>query len=225
MNKLKVTIPDSQKQQLQQAIVSLLAVLLGIVLTLAGQVVSQGLGITDPAVPAGVLTVQAPELDPIQALGTSHFTDLDVDEDLAVGDDATIAGDLTVTGAAAVTGATTLTGALDANGAADFASTVTIGGLLYPSFTNLTATNGTTITPTYSIYALDSAAAVTITLAASGTEGQLLVLIGDDANDITVADTNLRSNDGSAQVLNAYDVLFLVYQDDEWLEISESNDS
>jgi hypothetical protein len=66
---------------------------------------------------------------------------------------------------------------------------------------------------------------VTVTLNATGTEGQLLVLIGDDANDITIADSNVRTNDGNAQVLNVYDVIMWVYQDNEWLEISESNNS
>ena len=102
---------------------------------------------------------------------------------------------------------------------------LTVSGMTLVSFADLTVTDGYTLTPAYNIYALDSAGAVTITLAAAGTEGQLLILIGDDANDVTIADTNLRSNDGAAQVLNAYDVLMLVYQDSEWVEISESNDS
>lgn len=118
-----------------------------------------------------------------------------------------------------------INGAVDADGTMNVAGNTTLQALLLTSFTNLTVTNGSTLTPTVTVYALDSAGAVTMTLAASGTEGQLLILIGDDANDITIADTNLRSNDGGVQVLNAYDVLMLVYQDAEWIEISESNNS
>jgi hypothetical protein len=145
------------------------------------------------------------------SFGATNFDSISV-EDVTASDDVTVGDDLTVTDDASVTGDLT-------------AGSATVSGLTLISFANLTVTNGSTLTPTYNIYALDSAGAVTMTLAASATEGQLLILIGDDANDITVADTNLRSNDGAAQVLNQYDVLMLVYQDSEWVEISESNDS
>jgi hypothetical protein len=129
------------------------------------------------------------------------------------------------------TGGITLADTVNATGAVDFDSTlnvdgaVTFQGAFYPGFTNETVTDGETITPTYTTYALDSAGNVTITLAATGTEGQLLVLIGDDANNITINDTNVRTNDGGVQVIGQYDVIVWVYQDSEWLEISESNNS
>jgi hypothetical protein len=93
-NQLKLTVPEAQRQQLQQAIISLVAVLLGILLTLAGQLTSQLL-ITEPP---PVETVA----DPLTAFGTTHFTDVSVTEDLAVTDDASVGGDLTVTGDASV---------------------------------------------------------------------------------------------------------------------------
>lgn len=95
-----------------------------------------------------------------------------------------------------------------------------IGGLLQPSFADETITDGETLTPTVTVYALDSASAVTMTLAASADEGQLLILIGDDANNVLIADTNLRSSTGGALTLNQYDVAFFVYQDNEWIEIA-----
>ena len=99
-------------------------------------------------------------------------------------------------------------------------------GLLQPGFADLAATDGMTITPEYTVYALDTTAAVTVTLAASAEEGQLLVLINDDANATIIADTNLRSSDGNAITLaGAYDVVLFVYQDSEWLEIAKSADS
>jgi hypothetical protein len=86
------------------------------------------------------------------------------------------------------------------------------------SFTDLTVSDGQTITPTYTVYALDTSGAVTITLAASAQEGQLLYLINDDANATLIADTNIRTSDGNAVTMaGAYDVTVWVYQDSEWL--------
>lgn len=143
--------------------------------------------------------------------GYTNLTNLALEDDLYVGDDATIVGDLD-TATFSVTGDTSMT-------------SLTLTGVLYPSFADTTITDGQTLTPTKTVYALDSAAAVTMTLAASGTEGQLLILIGDDANNITIADTNVRTNDGAAQVIGQYDVIMWVYQDSEWVEVSESSNS
>jgi hypothetical protein len=140
-------------------------------------------------------------------IGGGSYATADGDNDLGVAGDAEVDG------------------ALDVDGTANVAGAVTFQGAFYSSFTDLAVSNGDTITPTYTTYALDSSGAVTVTLAASAQEGQLLVLIGDDANDITIADTNIRTNDGNAQVLNQYDVLMLVYQDSEWIEISNSDNS
>jgi len=111
-------------------------------------------------------------------------------------------------------------------------ATITAGGLTVaagvfaPSFANLTVTDGDTITPTVTVYAIDTAGAVTATLAASASEGQLLILINDDANATIIADTNLRSSDGNAITLaGAYDVAVFVYQDSEWLLIATSANS
>jgi len=101
-----------------------------------------------------------------------------------------------------------------------------IGGLFRPSFTDLTVSDGDTITPTYTVYALDTSGAVTITLAASADEGQLLILINDDANATVIADTNLRSSDGNAITLaGAYDIVMFVYQDAEWIELAKTANS
>jgi hypothetical protein len=144
--------------------------------------------------------------DPVIALGTTHFTNVEA-EDLTATDDLTVTDDSTLTDDVTVGG------------------DLTVSTGFFPSFADVTVTANYYLTPTKTIYALDSSGAVSLTLQATGTEGQILILIGDDANNVTVNDTNLRSNDGSEQVLNAYDVLMLVYQDDEWIEISESNDS
>jgi hypothetical protein len=93
------------------------------------------------------------------------------------------------------------------------------------STTTATATNGSTITPTvYTLYNLDSAAAVTVTLAAC-TEGGPIILAGDDANNVTIADTNIRTNDGAAAVIGQYDVFIAICVDSEWLEIANATNS
>lgn len=103
---------------------------------------------------------------------------------------------------------------------------LTVGGVFNPGFANLTITNGDTITPAYTVYALDPSVASTVTLAASGTEGQILVLINDDANAVVIADTNIRSSDGNViSLAGAYDTVWFVYQDNEWLLMSESANS
>ncbi len=134
----------------------------------------------------------------IVALGTTHFTNVSA-EDITATDDATIGDDLTVTGDTAT-------------------------GLLTVTQTELTATT-TTITPTATFYHLDSAAAVTITLAACSTEGQLLILYGDDNNTITVADSNIRTTTGNALQIGQYDVALFVCDDTEWIELLLAADS
>lgn len=108
------------------------------------------------------------------------------------------------------------------SGATMTVADISLTGLLKPGFANVTVTNGLIITPSYTVYAMDSAGAVTITLAAVGTEGQLLYLLGDDANTVKIADTNIRTTDGNAINVGQYDAVAFIYQDSEWLELSLS---
>lgn len=96
---------------------------------------------------------------------------------------------------------------------------LSITNLFLPGFANETISDGEILTPTKTVYALDSAGAVTLTLAASASEGQLLFLIGDDNNNVTVADTNVRTSTGNALVIGQYDVAAFVYQDAEWIQL------
>jgi hypothetical protein len=131
----------------------------------------------------------------------TRFRSIYVDHSATIGEDLTVIDDLTVD-------AITASGYLD------------LGGLFKPSFADLTlSTPGQTLTPAYTVYALDTTGAISMTLAASGDEGQLLILIGDDANNITINDTNIRTSTGSALVIGQYDVVMFVYQDSEWLEL------
>lgn len=167
-------------------------------------------GVTYPIPPAPVFESPVPA-DEIVTLGTTHFTNIEAEDitatdDLVVTDDTTLGGDLALTGALAAGGSNTL-------------------DLVIFEHTALTVTT-TTITPTHTFYSLDSSAAATITLAASGTEGQLLVLINDDANAVIIADTNLVSADGNAITMtNADDTAILIYQDDKWHELASLDGS
>lgn len=157
--------------------------------------------------------------DDLDVDGTTNLDVVDIDGAVDVGNNT-----ISNIGAAGTDfdqagGLTTAAGITVTAGALD------LGGLFQPSFADEEITDGETLTATVTVYALDSAGAVTMTLAASADEGQILILIGDDANDITIADTNLRSSDGNAIVLNQYDILMLVYQDSEWIELAKTTAS
>jgi hypothetical protein len=127
--------------------------------------------------------------------------DLALDDDLTVGDDATVTGDLAVTGGS------------------------TLSGIAVLGSTSLTQTTGQTLTPVSSVYHIDTAGAITMTLAACTTNGQLLIIYGDDANNITINDTNIRTSTGNAIVVAQYDVAMFVCVDTEWVEMLLITDS
>jgi len=122
---LTLQIPDTQKQQLYQALMTVVTVVLSIALTLVAQAVGQAMGVDGGAPPLSgeaqvggaqqaapypmeALTDADPR-DPLQTLGgTTHFTEIAVEEDLAVGGTLTVAGmTYTVTGPVTITGVLT----------------------------------------------------------------------------------------------------------------------
>lgn len=122
-------------------------------------------------------------------------------------------------------------GTFEADGGARFDGGVTVGagdvtisnGLFLPTFADLLIGDGDTVTVTaVTVYGLDSAGEVTMTLAVCSNEGQSVTLIGDDANTININATNLRTTDGNALTLGQYDVIALICQDSEWLHVSKS---
>ena len=168
-----------------------------------------------PAPPTGI------GAQSIAGEGITTLDSLTLTNDLVVTDDASVTGDLTAGTGTFATGATVTSGGLliTAGGLTVSSGDADLAGLFQPSFANETITDGEVLTPTVTVYALDTAGAVTMTLAASADEGQLLILIGDDANTITINDTNIRSSDGSTIDVGQYDVVVFVYQDSEWLEL------
>ena len=154
-------------------------------------------------------------------------------------------GGLTTAGTIVVTagGITVTAGALDmttgqilnvgaagtdfsATGGLTLADDLTITSALFlPGYADETITDGETLTPTLTVYAMDSGSAVTVTLPAVGTEGQLLFLIGDDTGPVVIADSDIRTADGNALSVGPYDVVGFVYQDAEWILLFQSNNS
>lgn len=113
-------------------------------------------------------------------------------------------------------GATTLSGATSLSGA------VTLGSTLIQSSTSITPTAGQTITPTVGFYSVNSSGAVSMTLAACTAAGQLVWLYGDDANTVTVNDTNLLSTDGNAVTFGQYDLVGLMCNGAAWAHAYKS---
>ena len=95
-----------------------------------------------------------------------------------------------------------------------FSGLVTLGG------TTLAVTNDSTLTPASSYYHLDAATNVTTTLAACATNGQLLILYGDDNYNVIIADTRIRTSNGAAITLGQFDIVMFVCDDTEWIELA-----
>ncbi len=158
----------------------------------------------------------------IPMYGMTHFTGVSISQPTEVGTatPALLVNNAGVSNMVEVRDASTPVFLIENGGSVD------LGGLFQPSFADLTlSTAGQVLTPTYTVYALDTTAAISMTLAASADEGQLLILIGDDNNTITINDTNIRTSDGNAATLGQYDVIVWVYQDSEWLQVVKTADS
>jgi len=108
-------------------------------------------------------------------------------------------------------------------GALNASSTIDYDGLLLGSTTIVTATDGQTITPTTSLYILDAASEITITLAACSNNDQQLRLFGNDAQTINVNDTNIRTTDGNAITFDQYDIVGWECVSTEWILQYETN--
>ena len=132
------------------------------------------------------LLLGAQPAEPVQELGTTHFSGM------------SISGNLAVTG------------------------NTTFSGLVYPSSTTLTPTAGQSITPAYDLYIIDSSGAVSVTLTACSHNGQEVWFYGEDANTITVNDSNIRSTDGNAVTFGQYDVVGFMCAKTEWNHIAKS---
>jgi hypothetical protein len=116
-----------------------------------------------------------------------------------------------------LTGNVSVSGVLSANGSklvvAKMLATVPVA--------EITATEGSTITPTGSLQPITAAGAVTSVLAAPGS-GDRVTLINTSANNITIADTTGQALSAAA-VLGQWDTLTVVGYGSSWYEVSRSN--
>ena len=193
----------------------------GLTLTAGGLTITAG-GAT---ITSGGLDMTNDPITNIGAAGTDFGTDGQLTT--AKGFTATAGGLLVTAGGAEFTGDVDVNNELVVDqGLTVATSGITItAGLFRPGFADETITNGEFFTPTAMVHALDSAGNVTFTLGASATNGQIVIFIGDDANTITIADTNIRTSDGNAATLGQFDVIAFVYQDSEWHQIVKTANS
>lgn len=159
---------------------------------------------------AGGLGVMYPLSQPAQPpgqvvqLGTTNFDSMDLTSNLSVGGNSTVTGNESVGGTLAVTGNSTFS------------------GVVIPSSTTITPTAGQSVTPAYGLYIIGSSGAVSMTLAACTNTGQVVYFYGEDANTITINDTNIRSTDGNAITFGQYDVVELMCAETEWNHVAKS---
>lgn len=118
--------------------------------------------------------------------------------------------------------AASVTGAFAASSTGSFADKLTMSGETVFATSVITPADASTLTPAATFYTINSAGAVTVTIGTSGaTAGQMVFLYGDDANTVTIADTNLRSHDGAALTMGQYDLIGLMFSGTDWIQIIE----
>ena len=128
--------------------------------------------------------------------------------------------------------ALTLDETLDVTGATSLSSTLnvtdtsTFDGEFIFTKQEITPTTGSTLTPTATFYIINTSGEVTITLGTTGAvAGQLLILYGKDANNVTIADTDILTTTGNALVIGQYDIAVFVYNGTAWVELLLADDS
>lgn len=187
---------------------------------------AEELTIGDSVILTGTLYSNVEELtigDSVIITGTL----MDDGETLTIGDSVDITGTATVNALDVDSGSITLQNDETIGNATDGLISLG-GGVIYNSewITPTSVTDGHRYTPTTtSLYVIDSTGAVSMTLGACSSTGQVLWTYGDDNNNVTINDTNVRTNDGSAQVLGQYDLIKWICIGTEWIEESESDNS
>jgi hypothetical protein len=134
----------------------------------------------------------------------------------------TVNGAAILNGAATANGATTINGALTANADADFAAAATLTTARLRAATPISVTQGATITPTASYQPLQSAGNVSTAAIATGSAGDLLILINAADTTITISDTGTLKLSGNI-ALGQFDALTLISDGTNWTQIATSN--
>ena len=176
-------------------------------------------------------TLAAIRAQPI-AGGVSHFTEIEADTlkaaaPTAIGTatPALMADSLGVSNLFEIRDAATPVFTVADGGNVTLTGNQTLDALLLHSSTEITPTAGQIITPTTTFYSISASGAVSMTLGGSCTDGQVVFLYGDDAQTITVNDTNIRTSDGSAETFGQYDLVQWICDDNDWILVSISANS
>lgn len=93
------------------------------------------------------------------------------------------------------------------------------GALIHGSTTVTPSLDALAITPAYDLYIIGSSGAVSVTLQACSVNGQIVTLAGEDNNNVTINDSNVRTHDGSAEVIGQYDVVSFICVGTEWWQM------
>lgn len=190
------------------------------------------LTVTDDAGVGGDLTVTG---------ATNLDSTLDIDGNITSG-----TGAITITDSVNITGAVDCDSTLNVDGAATFVSTVSVGGdvtfengttlgeavntvadfsefLAFTEQTIVVVTAGSTITPTGTYQPITSTAFITTStsyaIADGVVNGQLLVLINENASDMITIDDGANTKLGGDKQLNGGegDAIWLIWDGSDWL--------
>ena len=182
---INVNIPEDQKKALCQAILTLLSVLFGIGLTLASQAVTQII------MPPAETVIVDPSVDPMQTLGSTHLTDLYVDNldasTALTAQTATVTGTLTAGTASWGCSTATITQNLNLTGTLT-AQTATVTGTLTAE--QVTSTDDATVTDALTVggaATISGAATINNNITITGT-ADLQGNVSDSGGDLTLAD-------------------------------------
>ena len=102
----------------------------------------------------------------------------------------------------------------------------TFNGEVVYATSEITPASGSSLTVGYTAYLINTSGNITMTLATTGaTAGQIVIIYGLDANNITINDTNLKSSDGNTIVLGQYDICIFFFDGTSWVELSKTANS
>lgn len=147
-----------------------------------------------------------------------------------VASNAVITGNTTITGSATISGATTIAGTTTMSGDASVGGNATVTGdttlagneSITGTVTTFEATGTLTVTqwltPTATLYQIDPAAGVTLTLGACSQLGQWLTLYNDDGQTVLISSTNVLPT--AMITMTQHDVLSLLCDGAAWVKAS-----
>ena len=135
-------------------------------------------------------------------------------------------GSVTIGGGYGSTGCTvSAAGVLQCDGAGTFGGAVVDGKLNLDDVT-YTSVGAQNLTPTDSMYELNPASVLTITLqTGSAAKGDILVLINIAAVNVTIVDTNVKTSDGGLVTLGQDDAIMFIFMGSHWYEVAHSPNS